>query len=123
MISFFKCNKCGNVIVKVVEKSESIDCCEEPMKKLIPGEIDAASEKHVPVIIKENDKITVNIGEVFHPMEEKHYISFILIETASGFQIKYLNYKDEPKATFIVDEDIIAVYEYCTLHGLWKKEL
>lgn len=123
MIKFFKCKKCGNIIVRIVGKNEDFDCCDEKMQELIPGEVDASVEKHIPSIIKKDNEIIVEVGEVLHPMEDKHYISFILLETTNGYQIKYLNSNDAARAIFRVDEKIIAAYEYCTLHGLWKKEL
>lgn len=122
-LKIFKCLHCGNIIIKLIDNNVDVYCCNEKMKVLIPGEIDASVEKHIPKITINNNTITVNIGEIKHPMEDKHYIQFILIETNSGFQIKYLNPQDEPICTFITDENVIAVYGYCNIHGLWKKQV
>ena len=55
-------------------------------------------------------------------MMEAHYIMFICIETSRGHQIKYLNPGEKPEAEFLLadGEELIAAYEYCNLHGLWK---
>ncbi|MCR4691248.1 MAG: desulfoferrodoxin [Lachnospiraceae bacterium] len=90
--------------------------------ELIPGTTDGAHEKHVPVISQDGDTVTVAVGEVEHPSLEAHFIGWILLETAAGFQISYLKPGMKPEATFKVNQDVVAAYEYCNLHGLWKAE-
>jgi superoxide reductase len=85
--------------------------------------VDAALEKHVPSVSINNNVLDVVVGSVVHPMLENHYIEFIAVETESGFMVKYLKPNEEPKASFVLNDKAIAVYEYCNLHGLWKKEL
>jgi superoxide reductase len=55
-------------------------------------------------------------------MMEAHYIQWIVIFYNNKIQRVKLNYTDEPKAIFTVDEDYkeMEVYEYCNIHGLWK---
>ena len=94
------------------------------MKELVPGEVDAAVEKHVPVVTVEGNVVKVEVGEVEHPMLEEHYIGFVAIETKNGaVQKKYLNPGEKPVAEFVLAEgdELVAAYEYCNLHGLWKK--
>ena len=85
---------------------------------------DGAMEKHVPVVEKEDQKITVTCGEVLHPMEEKHYIEFIAIETNLGVSLHYLKPGEEPVARFhlVEKEEFLSAYAYCNLHGLWKNK-
>ena len=90
--------------------------------ELIPNTQDAAQEKHVPVIEQHGDHVTVKVGSVEHPMLEAHYIQWILLETATGYQKKDLIPNDKPEADFAVTEPVKAAYEYCNLHGLWKAE-
>ena len=99
-------------------------CCGQPMDLMVPGTTDAATEKHVPIFQIDGDKIIVKVGTMTHPMEEVHYIEWIAIETEQGIQRKYLKPGDEPKATFSLTEDdtLVAIYEHCNLHGLWKAE-
>ncbi len=88
-------------------------------EELIPNTTDGAFEKHVPVIESNSDSVVVKVGSVAHPMMEQHYIEWIVLETASGYQKKELKPGEEPIASFAVTEPIIAAYEYCNLHGLW----
>ena len=99
-------------------------CCDAPMEELTANTTDAATEKHVPVIETTGNTVTVTVGSVEHPMLEKHYITWIAIETSQGQQRKALNPGDAPKVVFALaeGESLIAAYEYCNLHGLWKKE-
>jgi superoxide reductase len=92
------------------------------MFELVPGTTDAAVEKHVPVVSIEGNKVEVVVGSVVHPMTPEHYIQWIVLETKSGFQVKELTPTCEPKASFVLAEgdEIVAVYEYCNLHNLWK---
>ena len=89
---------------------------------LTPNTTDGAYEKHVPVIEQQGDHVTVKVGSVPHPMLDVHWIEWIILETQSGFQKKDLTPDDKPEADFAVTEPIVAAYEYCNLHGLWKAE-
>lgn len=122
---FLKCNKCGAMVGVVKDctcENCGIKCCGDQMVELIPGESDGAKEKHVPVYVKDGNKIIVTVGEVNHPMAEEHYIEWISIQTKFGNQRKVLNPGEEPKACFALCEgdEVEAVYAYCNLHGLWK---
>ena len=84
---------------------------------------DAAREKHVPELTYEKDGLHVQIGSVEHPMLAEHHIEWILVQTMDGLLIKSLSPGDAPKAVFPVrKEEVVAVYEHCNLHGLWKKD-
>ncbi len=92
------------------------------MKELIPGTTDAAQEKHVPVIAVEGRHVVVTVGSVEHPMLDNHYIEWIALQTRLGNQRKALKPGDAPRACFSLCEgdEVLAAYEYCNLHGLWK---
>ena len=121
---FYVCKHCGNIAVLVINKGVALNCCGEKMSEIAPNTVDASQEKHVPHAILDGNKLTVKVGEVAHPMEEKHLIQFIYVETKNGGQKKKLNPSDEPTATFVFENDEpIAVYEYCNLHGLWSCKL
>jgi len=96
-------------------------CCGEKMVELIPSSTDAAVEKHVPVVTREGDKVTVNIGSVAHPMTEEHLIQLVILDTTAGVQIAELHAGDLPQAVFEVlpGAEIKKAYAYCNLHGLW----
>ena len=92
---------------------------------LTANTVDAAREKHVPVIAREGNTVTVTVGSVLHPMTEEHYIPFIALETAQGLQVKNLKPGMKPVAVFALadGDEPVAAYEYCNLHGLWKAEV
>ena len=120
---FYKCNRCGNVVEKVVDSKVPVVCCGEQMQELIPNTVEASGEKHIPVVARIDDcRIEVKVGSVAHPMLPEHHIAFIYVETERG-GIR-VNLKDKPEAIICTCNDKpIAVYEYCNLHGLWKTEL
>jgi len=115
------CPICGNVVEAVFAGGGELVCCGQPMKLLEGNTVDAAREKHVPVVTDLGDKIEVAVGSVAHPMEEKHYTAFIEVLTEKKVYRKELKPGQEPKAKFPVKmEKVLAVREYCNLHGLWK---
>lgn len=125
-MKFYLCEKCKN-LVYMVEKASCCtpSCCGQTMTELTPNTVDAALEKHVPVVTMEGNTVHVVVGSTLHPMTEAHLISFIAIETTNGVRLKKLTPADEPKACFVLaeGEKLLEVYEYCNLHGLWKATL
>ena len=124
-MKFYRCEHCGNIVIKLHDSSVPVVCCGQPMTELVPGATDGAYEKHVPAVTVDGSVIKVQVGEVEHPMMEEHYIQFIVLETSTGYQIKNLKAGDKPVAEFTLaaGDKAIAVYEYCNLHGLWVKEV
>lgn len=97
-------------------------CCGKELKELVPNTVDAAQEKHVPVVTVNGNTVHVAVGSTVHPMESDHYIQWIYVQTQHGGQRKVLNSGEKPEADFALtpDDKLIAVYEYCNKHGLWK---
>lgn len=121
-IKFYRCPVCGNIIEVINGDVSRVKCCNQSLVLLNANTEDAALEKHVPVYEMDNNEIIVKIGETIHPMEEKHYITFITLVTDNNV-IRYdLKPSDEPIVRFPYVKDSI-IYEYCNLHGLWKKEV
>ncbi|MDD2560816.1 MAG: desulfoferrodoxin family protein [Eubacteriales bacterium] len=123
-MKFYYCSHCGNVVMYLFSSGVPVICCGEEMKLLDAGTVDASREKHVPVLEIQHSVVTVKVGSVPHPMEEKHHIPFIVLETTAGYQVRHLKPGQAPQATFALgqDERVVAAYEYCNLHGLWKAE-
>ena len=120
---FYRCQHCGNIVIKVVDSKVPVMCCGEVMRELVANTTDAAQEKHVPMVEKKDGITLVKVGSVPHPMASEHYINFIALENESGYQIKFLQPNESPEAKFHVgEENVVAVYEYCNLHGLWVTE-
>ncbi len=121
---FYRCSHCGNLVAMMHASGASIVCCGEKMKLLEANTQDGAREKHLPLVNVEGCLVRVQVGDVIHPMTEAHYIEWIYLETEEGGQVKFLKPNEEPTAKFkVVDDEVIAVYEYCNLHGLYKTSL
>ena len=121
---FYICEHCGNLVEMINDSGAKIVCCGEKMKKIEANTVDASREKHVPEVVRDGDTVEVTVGSVLHPMTEEHSILWVYLETSNGVQRKHLEPGDAPKVTFALrGEEPVAVYAYCNLHGLWKKEL
>ena len=120
-MQFFKDEERNGILVKAFWKEGK----NPTLVPLVANSVDAAQEKHVPVVEIDGATITVKVGSVEHPMTEAHYIQFIALETARGFAVRRLSPADKPEAQFVLaDGDVAeAVYEYCNLHGLWVTDL
>jgi superoxide reductase len=119
-LEVYKCDVCGNIIEVLHAGKGDLVCCGKPMSLLIENTVDAAKEKHVPVIEKIDGGVTVKVGEVAHPMEEKHWIEWVEIIADGKTYRQYLNPGEVPEAIFNVTADRITAREYCNIHGLWK---
>lgn len=116
------CKHCKNVITFVQDSGVTPVCCGEKMQEIVANTVDAAKEKHVPVISVEGTKVTVTVGSVNHPMLAEHFIEWIILVTKQGVQRKSLKAGDAPVAQFALLEgdEVVEAYAYCNLHGLWK---
>jgi superoxide reductase len=119
-LEIYKCETCGNIIEVLHGGEGELVCCGQPMVQLVENTVDAAKEKHVPVIEKVEGGVKVKVGEVAHPMEEKHWIEWVEIIADGKAYRQFLNPGEAPEATFNVEADQITAREYCNLHGLWK---
>jgi superoxide reductase len=122
---FYKCNICGNIYEVVEDSGCQVTCCGIPMEEIIPGAVDASEEKHVPSVTQNGNEVRVIVGDTLHPMLSDHYIEWISIDTREGIQRKELLPESAPEASFLLtdDDELLSVYAYCNLHGLWKTEL
>ena len=97
-MKFYRCEHCGNIVAMVKESGVPVICCGEAMKPLVPNTVEAAHEKHIPVLSREGERVTVTVGSVAHPMLDNHYIEWIALQTKSGNQRKGLLPSTEWKA-------------------------
>jgi superoxide reductase len=118
----YKCGKCGNIAQVLHAEEPPVMCCGEPMDRIVANTVDAAKEKHVPVVEKIEGGYLVKVGSVAHPMTEEHLITWIELVSDDGtfVQRKFLNSSDAPEATFYTNADKVTAREYCNLHGLWE---
>lgn len=122
----YKCAACGNVVEVYAGGDGQLECCGQPMNQLVENTVDAAKEKHVPVIEKIDGGYKVKVGQVAHPMTDEHYIQFIELKCGcSDSCVKILSPSDAPEAEFKCgcSPDTISAREHCNLHGLWKGTL
>ncbi len=116
----YKCELCGNIVELLHGGKGELVCCGQPMKLLAENTVDAAKEKHVPVIEKVAGGVKVKVGSVAHPMEEKHYIEWIEVLAGDRILRQYLKPGAAPEAVFATDAASVTAREYCNLHGHWK---
>ena len=123
-LKLYRCRICGNLIAMLEDQGPVPMCCNTQMRPVNANSVDAASEKHVPVIHREVNYVTVSVGEFNHPMGADHYIKWVILLTDTGGYYKALWPGMEPTAEFVLDpsENVIAAYSYCNLHGLWTAD-
>ena len=119
-LEIYKCAKCGNIVEVLTGGAGELVCCGEPMEQLVENTVDAAKEKHVPVIKKLDNGYQVMVGSVAHPMEEKHLIEWIELLADGKAYRQFLKPGDPPEAVFNVAGSSVSAREFCNLHGLWK---
>ncbi|MDD3618141.1 MAG: desulfoferrodoxin [Desulfobulbaceae bacterium] len=116
----YKCALCGNIVELVHTGAGELVCCGQPMDLMTENTVDAAKEKHVPVIEKVDNGYKVKVGSVPHPMEEKHWIEWIELMADGKVYRQNLSPGDAPEAVFCIEASTVTAREYCNLHGLWK---
>ena len=119
-LQVYKCEVCGNMASMVHSGAGALVCCGAPMKLMVENTVDAAKEKHVPVIEKTAEGFKVKVGSVAHPMEQNHYIEWIEVIADGKSYRQFLNPGAAPEATFALKAEKVVVREYCNLHGLWQ---
>lgn len=120
-LEFYQCEMCGNLMIKLEDSGITPVCCGKEMKVVTPKDEEMIAEKHMPVWRMNGCKIMVQVGEILHPMEDKHYISWIVIETNKGIHLWKLCCEDDPELCIPLahGEKVLKVYSYCNIHGLW----
>ncbi len=119
-LEIYKCNICGNIVEVMHGGQGELVCCGQSMQLIEPGTVDAAKEKHVPVIEKTGQGYKVSVGSVAHPMEEKHYIEWIELIADGISYTSFLQPGQAPEAEFCLQASQITAREYCNIHGLWQ---
>jgi superoxide reductase len=109
-------------MVEVIhEGAGTLTCCNQPMQLMEENTVDAALEKHVPVIEETAGGILVKVGSVAHPMQDEHYIEWIELLADGKAYRQFLAPGEKPEALFTIKAKDVSAREYCNLHGLWKK--
>lgn len=119
-LQVYKCEICGNIVEVLHGGKGQLVCCGKPMKLMEENTVDAAKEKHVPVIEKTADGFLVKVGSVEHPMLAEHFIEWIEIIADGKSYRQFLNPGEKPEALFCIKADTVTAREHCNLHGVWK---
>lgn len=119
-LQVYKCEICGNIVEVLHEGKGELVCCGQPMVLQVENTVDAAVEKHVPVVEITGDGVLVKVGEVPHPMTEEHYIEWVQIIAGDKSYRIFLKPGIDPQGKFTIPAEDITAREYCNLHGLWK---
>lgn len=123
-LQIYKCEVCGILAAVIEGGAGELVCCGQPMTLMVEKTEDKGSEKHVPVVEEKAGGVLVKVGEVPHPMEEKHYIMGIQVFSGQKMFCEFLKPGQAPQATFpVAKKDICCVREICNIHGLWKAKL
>lgn len=116
----YKCDICGNIVEIMHTGAPALVCCDEKMKLLEENTVDAALEKHVPVIEKIDGGYKIIVGEVEHPMTTEHFIEWIELIAGNKVYAQFLNPGEKPEALFKIDAREVSARAYCNIHGSWK---
>ena len=121
-LDIYSCPDCGIVFeaLNACDCGCTIKCGEHELEQLEAGTVDAAVEKHVPVIEKTAGGFKVKVGEVAHPMTDDHWIEWIEIIADNRVYRLFLDPGEEPEAEFCIDAESVTAREHCNLHGLWE---
>lgn len=121
---FYSCDICGNLLLAAVASGVTPHCCGEEMTLLKPNEAEGNAEKHLPVVERVGEcALKISVGSQLHPMTKEHNIKFVCVETDIGMVIRYLDVGESPDVVVKCNGKPKAVYAYCNIHGLWRKEL
>ncbi len=120
-MKFYRCEHCGNIIAFAENRGVPVSCCGQKMTELVPNTTEAATEKHIPVVVSnQNGLVEIAVGSTLHPMLPEHFIGWVAIETKEGNQRKTLSGTPTISFALVPGDELVAVYAYCNLHGLWK---
>ena len=123
---FFKCTECSTLVEALNPQCcDEMTCCGKPMEMLLPNSKGEREEKHLPVVKRDGDTLTVCVGRILHPMTKNHSIKWIEL-VGRGFERRIsLKSGDDPIVSFKIHENerLISVYAYCSVHGLWRTEI
>ena len=119
-VQVYKCNVCGNIVEVLHAGEGELVCCGQPMELLQEKTADTGLEKHVPVLETTGSGTKVKVGEVPHPMEEKHYIEWVEVMIGDRVYRTFLKPGDKPEVQLELAGKGMIAREYCSVHGLWK---
>ena len=79
---FFRCNH--HAVIQACISTSGKAPSDTPKEELIANTVDAAREKHVPVIAREGNTVTVTVGSVLHPHDRRALYSVYCSGNGAG---------------------------------------
>lgn len=118
----YRCKTCKLQLEVTAGANEQIPvCCGTQMELQTPNTVDAAKEKHVPVIVAEANGTRVKVGSVAHPATPEHFIEWIELFSGNHSCRVYLTPSDAPEAFFAIPySEKLQARISCNLHGVWQ---
>ena len=111
---FYYCPHCGNLITG--SKPALLSCCGQPMKPMIPQEVQPEHTLNREVIE----------GEWYftsdHPMTKDHYITFVALVTDWKTHISR-QYPEQMLSLRLPHEGHGKLYYYCSQHGFFMEKI
>lgn len=121
-LDIYSCPDCG-IMLQALNACDCdcvLKCGDEELELLDANTVDAAVEKHVPVIEKTANGFKVKVGSAPHPMTDEHWIEWIEIIADNRVYKAFLDPGDAPEAEFCIEAASVKAREHCNLHGLWE---
>ena len=120
----YRCSRCKLQMMVTAPGTESVKaplCCGIPMDQQKPNTVDAAKEKHVPVIEASGNGTVVKVGSVAHPATPEHFIEWVELLLPNGQCIRMeLTSEVKPEVLFDVPySPELRARISCNLHGIW----
>lgn len=117
----YYCETCGNIVESLWNGKPPVKCCGANMEQLTPNTKEAATEKHIPVISRDGNKVTVSVGSVAHPMTPEHYILFVEVMAGNKvYRHDFVEGDTVAEATFLIEEGTeLKARAFCNLHSFW----
>lgn len=116
---FYKCPACGNVVVKIVDSKVPVVCCGKPMQRLEPNVVDSNTRKYLPeVTLLEDRRLRIVPCPDRSCVTDSGEKMFIFVEFEGGGM--WLDGASHCDVLLPIGEHRpLAVYKYCSHHGLW----
>ena len=121
-LEVWKCDICGNIVEVLHAGVGQLVCCGQDMNLMEAKTKDAGNEKHVPVVEIQKGGTIIRVGEIPHPMEDKHHIEWVELMVDDRVHRQFLTPGEKPEAVFDIDVSgkTFVVREFCNIHGLWE---
>lgn len=109
---FFVCPICGNIITAVGQGAFS--CCGVNLPKPEPEKCDG---DHLICLEDTDNEYHITVD---HPMDKKHYVSFVAYVTSGSLEVVKL-YPEQEISVRFRKKGHGMIYVYCNRHGMFQK--